>query len=101
MSLIALKKVDLFKAVPTRTLDSWLKGFNPLQREYRKGNFILLQGKEYNDLCCILSGEASAEFSGLRGQGAEGGNAESLRSNCYCRTVFSREASPRYGGSAD
>jgi len=68
MSLIALKKVDLFKAVPTRTLDAWLKGCSLLKREYRKGSFILLQGKEYNDLCCILSGEVSAEFQDFGGK---------------------------------
>lgn len=68
MSLLALKKVDLFKTVPTRTLDTWLKGFLPLQREYRKGNFILLQGKEYNNLCCILAGEVIAEFQDYGGK---------------------------------
>ncbi|MCX7788831.1 MAG: Crp/Fnr family transcriptional regulator [Spirochaetes bacterium] len=68
MSLIALKKVDLFKSVPTSTLDTWLKGFTPLQREYRKGNILLIQGKEYLDLCCILSGEVSAEIQDYSGK---------------------------------
>lgn len=68
MSLIALKRVDLFKPVPTRTLDAWVQGFHPLQREYRKGSFLLVQGKEYTDLCCILSGEVSAEIQDYSGK---------------------------------
>ncbi len=68
MSLIALKRVDLFKPVPTRTLDAWVQGFHPLQREYRKGRFLLVQGKEYTDLCCILSGEVSAEIQDYSGK---------------------------------
>lgn len=68
MSLIALKRVDLFKTVPTQTLDMWLKGFSPLKRDYPKGSILLLQGKEYTDLCCILSGEVSAEIQDYSGK---------------------------------
>jgi len=68
MNLVLLKKIDIFRPVQTRTLDQWVRGFTPAQREYRKGTLILLQGQKYTDLCCLLEGEVSAEIQDYNGK---------------------------------
>ncbi|MFQ3619703.1 MAG: Crp/Fnr family transcriptional regulator [Spirochaetales bacterium] len=68
MSLLALKRIDLFKVVSAKVLEDWLKGFHPFQREYHKGSYLLHQGKPYTELCCILAGEVSAEIQDYSGR---------------------------------
>ncbi len=68
MSLLLLKNLPLFRDIPAKTLEIWLRSFVPSVRSYPKGTIIGLQGQEYRDLLFILAGEVDAEIQDYSGK---------------------------------
>jgi len=68
MSLITVKNLPIFKEVPAKTLDLWLRTFSPRTKAHAKGTVVFLQGQAYTELAIILEGEANAEIQDYGGK---------------------------------